>query len=124
MGGLIPASELAALQATATSAMDLSGIVVKRKTRTQSASGTYTETLTTEVASTVGGWAKPSASVMTQYAGLIGSLAAWVVRLPSGTNVQRNDLLLMPSGDTLTVQADLTERIYATCVCVLATEVR
>jgi hypothetical protein len=30
----------------------------------------------------------------------------------------------MPSGDTLVVQADLTESSYSTCVRVLASEVR
>lgn len=124
MTGLIPASELTALQATAQTAMDLSGIVIKRPARTQNQWGGYSETTPTQVASTVGGWAKPSAGVMQQYAGLIGARAAWVVRLPSGTNVRNGDLLVMPSGDTLTVQADLTEHSYATCVQVLATEVR
>lgn len=124
MSGLIPASELAALQSTAQSAMDLSGITLKRPSRTQSASGTYTETLTTVASGLVGGWAKPSASIMTQYAGLIGSLASWVVRLPGGTSVRANDVLAMPSGDTLRVQADLTESSYSACVRVLASEVR
>jgi hypothetical protein len=123
MAGNLNAAQLARFQAVSTAALDLSGIVVKRPTRTQNSTGGYAQTLTT-LATVAGGWAKPSASVMRAYAGLIGSLAAWVVRLPSGTSVRSGDLLVMPSGDTLTVQADLTERSYATCVQVLATEVR
>lgn len=124
MAGLIPAGELAALQATAQSAMDLSGITLKRASRTPNQWSGYSETLTTVASGLVGGWAKPSAGVMQQYAGLIGARAAWVVRLPSGTSAKSGDTLLMPSGDTLTVQADLTESSYSTCVRVLATEVR
>ena len=124
MAGKLSAAQLAAFQSVAQSAMDLAGLPLKRPSRTQSASGTYTETLTTVASGLVGGWAKPSASIMTQYAGLIGSLASWVVRLPSGTSVRANDVLAMPSGDTLRVQADLTESSYSTCVRVLASEVR
>ena len=123
MAGLLNATQLAALRSTATASLDLSGIVIQRPTRTPDSYGTYSETLPT-LATVAGGWAKPSAAVMTQYAGLIGALAAWVVRLPYGTAIRNGDLLVMPSGDTLTVQADLSERSYATCVRVLATEVR
>jgi hypothetical protein len=70
-----------------------------------------------------GGWAKPNAAVMQQYAGLIGAQKAWLVRLPSGTTVRNGDRLVMPSGDTLEIQADLTESSYSTCVRMLATEV-
>lgn len=123
MAGLLSAAQLAALRSTATASLDLSGIVIQRPTRVFDTYGTYSETLTT-IATVAGGWAKPSASVMTQYAGLIGAQAAWVVRLPWGTAVRNGDLLAMPSGDTLTVQADLSESSYSTCVRVLATEVR
>ena len=123
MAGLLSAAQLAALRSTATASLDLSGIAIKRPTRVFDTYGTYSETLTT-LATVAGAWAKPSAAVMTQYAGLIGAQAAWVVRLPWGTGVRNGDLLAMPSGDTLTVQADLSESSYSTCVRVLATEVR
>lgn len=123
MAGKLSATQLAAFQAAATAAMDLSGIVVQRATRTQNPWGGFSESWAT-LATVVGGWAKPSAGVMAQYAGLIGSLASWVVRLPSGTAVRNGDRLVMPSGETLLVQADLTESSYSTCVRVLASEVR
>ena len=123
MGGLIPASELTTLRATATAALDLAGITQKRPSRTPNATGGYTESDTTVASGLAGAWAKPSAAIMQQYAGLIGSQKAWVVRLPWGTAIARDDLLIMPSGDTLRVQADLSESSYSTCVRVLATEV-
>lgn len=120
---MIPASELTAMQATATSALDLSGVLVQRATRTPDGYGAYTETWAT-LATVAGGWAKPTASVMQQYAGLIGSLAAWTVRLPYGTTCAANDRIVMPTGETLTVQADLSQSSYSTVKRVLATEVR
>lgn len=123
MAGKLSAAQLAAFQATATAALDLSGIQVQRATRAQNQWGGFSESFTT-LATVAGGWAKPSAAVMQQYAGLIGALASWVVRLPSGTTIRNGDRLVMPSGDTLVVQADLTESSYSTCVRVLASEVR
>ena len=124
MAGKLSATQLAAFQATATAALDLSGIQVQRATRTQNQWGGIGSESWATLATVAGGWAKPSASVMTQYAGLIGALASWVVRLPSGTPIRNGDRLVMPSGDTLLVQADLTESSYSTCVRVLASEVR
>lgn len=121
--GFLPASELASIQATVNASLDLAGVQVQRLTRTPDNAGTYSETWAT-IATVAGGWALPTAAVMAAYAGIIGSLKSWVVRLPAGTSVQRNDRLAMPSGDILTVQADLSERSYATCVRVLATEVK
>lgn len=121
--GFLPAGELTAIRATATAALDLPGVQVQRATLTKDAYGAFSESWAT-IATVAGGWAKPSASVMSAYAGLIGALAAWVVRLPYGTAVRNGDRLVMPSGDTLSVQADLTESSYSSCVRVLATEVR
>lgn len=123
MAGLLSAAQLARLRAVVTASLDLAGIVIQRPTRTPDTYGAYSQTLAT-LATVAGGWAKPTAAVMTQYAGLIGAQAAWVVRLPWGTAIRNGDLLAMPSGDTLTVQADLSESSYSTCVRVLATEVR
>lgn len=123
MAGKLSSAQQARFQAVSTAALDLSGIVIKRPSDTPNAWGGPSETLTT-IATVAGGWAKPSAAIMTQYAGLIGSEASWVVRLPLGTDCKRNDLLLMPSGDTLRVQADLSESSYSVSKRVLASEVR
>lgn len=123
MAGLLSSAQLTAARAAATAALDLSGVTQKRPSRTPNSTGGYSESDATIATGLAAAWAKPSAALMAQYAGLIGSLKSWVVRLPYGTAIARDDLLLMPSGDLLRVQADLTERSYATCVRVLATEV-
>lgn len=122
MPGLLTTPQLTAMRAAATAALDLAGVQVQRATRTQDNEGTYSDAWAT-IATVAGGWAQPSAAIMAAYAGVIGSLKSWVVRLPYGTAVRNGDRLVMPSGDTLVVQADLTQRSYATCVRVLATEV-
>jgi len=120
---MIPANALAAARAAAIASLDVSGIQVQRVTRTPDAYGTASETRAT-IATVNGGWAKPTASVMQQFAGLIGSLAAWVVRLPYGQDCRNGYRLVMPTGEILTVQADLSQRSYATAKRVLATEIR
>lgn len=120
---MVPANVLAAARAAATASLDVSGIKIQRVTRTPNGDGTTSETWAT-IATVNGGWAKPTASVMQQYAGLIGSLAAWVVRLPYGQDCHNGDRLLMPSGEMLTVQADLSQRSYASSKRVLATAIR
>lgn len=119
----IPANVLAAARAAATASLDVPGIEIQRVSRTPDGYGLASETWNT-IATVTGGWAKPTASVMQQYAGLIGSLAAWVVRLPYGQDCRSGDRLVMPTGETLTVQADLSQRSYASCKRVLATEIR
>lgn len=120
---LLDSRQLADLQAAASAAFDLTGIQVMRLTQTKGANGILSES-SAVIATVAGAWARPSVEVMRLYASALGAQATWVVRLPIGTNIHNNDLLHMPSGDTLRVQADLTEHSYATCVQVLATEVR
>ena len=120
---MIPASELTAMRAVATSALDIAGILVQRVTLSDDGYGGQTESWAT-TATVAGGWAKPSAAVMTMYASKIGSLASWVVRLPYGTSCNAGDRLVMPTGETLLVQADLSQSSYSTSKRVLASEIR
>lgn len=120
---MLDARQLASIQAFAQKPFDQSGIKVQRATRTADAYGTFSETWQTK-ATVNGNYDKPSPQIMQEYAGLIGSLAAWIVRLPYGTTVANNDRLVMPGGDTLTVQTVISARSYASCVMVLATEIR
>ena len=123
MAGRLSAAQLGAFQTAATATLDISGVLVQRATTTSDGYGTYSETWAT-IATVAAGWAKPTASIMQQYAGLIGALAAWTVRLPYGTDCLRNDRIVMPTGEVLTVQADLSQSSYSTCKRVLATAVR
>lgn len=119
---MIPATELAAMQAVAAASLDITGCQIQRATPADDGYGHTTKTWAT-IATVTAGMAKPSAQVMTQYAGRIGALASWVVSLPLGTDVKADDQLLI-IGQTLRVQADLTQSSYSTLTQVLATEIR
>jgi hypothetical protein len=66
--------------------------------------------------------ASPTAGQLANYGYLIGSLAAWRVNLPYGTDVQHDDQLLI-AGKTLYVHVDLSPQSYNSLTTVLATEV-
>lgn len=122
MTGLIPTAELTAMAALAASSLDIAGCQVQRNTPTVSVSGHATESWVT-LATVACGMAKPSANTMANYAGLIGTREAWVVSLPLGTNVARNDQIVV-NGLTLRVEADLTQSSYSTLTQVLVATIR
>ena len=123
MAGLIPTAELTAMRATATSALDISGIQVQTVATTNDGTGHYTENWTT-IATVAGSEAKPSAQVMQQYASKIGAQVVWVVRLPYGTTCAAGYQLVFPSGDKRLVQADLSDSSYTTAQLYLVSEVK
>lgn len=65
---------------------------------------------------------EPTGNMLANYDYLIGSMAAWHVRLPIGTNVMHQDHLVIGS-HTLEVQKILEPRSYAALLSVLASEV-
>lgn len=122
---MIPASELAALQAAVNASLD-TPCLVQRKSPVKdgygSASDGFATTTTTTCAIT-----QPSLQVMQNYAYLIGNLASWQVRLPVGTDVRRDDQLIVGSGatqQTVRVQAVLDLKSRALGLHVLASEIR
>lgn len=117
---MLPASELAAMQATAQTAMDLA-VTIKRPTLTADGAGGATAALGT-IANTVCNVAKPSAALLQQYAARVGNQRSYVVRLPASVNVLDNDQLVL-TGMTLTVMAVLTSRSYNVATQVLASVV-
>lgn len=120
---MISATELAAMQAVATAALDLiAGCQIQSATTADDGYGHAVKTWAT-VATVAAGMAKPSSQVMQQYAARIGALASWVVSLPYGTAVAADNQLLI-AGQTLRVQADLTSASYPVVTQVLATEIR
>ena len=120
---MIPASELTAMRAVATSALDISGVLVQRVTLSDDGYGHKTEAWAT-TATVAASEAKPSAQVMQQYASRIGALQSWVVRLPYGTVCAAGDRLVFPGGDTRLVQADLSDSSYTTAQLYLVSEVK
>lgn len=126
----IPASELAAMQAAALIAMDQT-CRIQRKSPVRDAYGSQTDNFTTVSQPTYGTGptpcmvTQPSSQVMQNYDYLIGTLSAWVVRLPSTANVQRDDQInLISSGQNLRVQAVLDLRSRLIDIHVLVSEIR
>jgi len=60
---------------------------------------------------------------MAVYTALIGTREAWVISLPLGTDVKRNDQLLV-NGLTLRVESDITTQSYPILTQVLAATIR
>jgi hypothetical protein len=132
MASMTPISqaELAQIQADAyTASCDLP-CVVQRGTRTPNAQGGASVTWNTVVQTfppgfsppLLAGLSQPSAGQLQNFGYLIGDLAAWQAKLPVWANVAEKDRLMI-SGETLTVQKDLTPRSYPALLTCLVTEV-
>jgi head-tail adaptor len=118
---MISAPDLAAMQATANASMDTS-IHVQAVTRTSDGAGGFTETWAT-VATVNGNLAQPTGQMMQNYDFLIGPLATWLVRVPVGTVISRDNQLVIGSL-TLRVQVVLQPQSYQTSMRLLASEVQ
>jgi len=123
MAGLLSAAQLAAFRATASSALDISGVEVVRLTKADDGFGLRTETPVT-VATVAATEAKPRASTMQQYAARIANLTSWEMRFDWGVDIREGDQLVMPNGDTRLVQADLSDSSYSTANLYLVSEIR
>jgi len=116
---MVPASELTAMRATATSALDISGVQIQSYTKIDNGDGTFGEDWST-IATVAASQAKPSAGIMAAYSDVIGSATSYVIRVPYGTSYSANDRLVMPSGEVLRIQADLSDSSYSTAMLLLA----
>lgn len=120
--GLLGTAEIAQIRADAAAAACSLSCTIKRKAITRDAYGTETDTFNTVTTVNVG-MKEPTAAQLQNYDYLIGSLAAWQIQLPYGTDVKHQDHLLIGT-DTLVVQVDLSPQSYNMLTTVLATEVR
>lgn len=121
---MMPADELAQLQADLVEAVCDKSCVIKRPATTQDAWGTQSETLTIISDPDLKcGMSQPSAGQLANYAYVIGSLSAWQVRLPVATQVQEQDLITI-EGQTLTVQVLLDLHSYPGLLTILASEIK
>src|SRR5579883_1701074 len=118
---MIPSSELQAMQAASTSAMDQT-CVVQRKSPTAGGFGQPVDNFST-INTTVCSVAQPTGALMQNYAYLIGSLDSWLVRLPYGTDVKPDDQLVI-DGVTMRVQVILDPLSYPIDVRLLASAIR
>jgi hypothetical protein len=117
----VSAAELASIRTESASAACDTPCTIQRKTRTLDAYGTASETWATVATCNVG-LTEPTAGQLANYAYLIGSLAAWKVQLPYGTNVVHQDHLII-TGKTLVAQVDLSPQSYNTLTTMLCTEI-
>lgn len=118
---MIPASELASLQAAAAAALD-TACTIERATKTSDGAGGFAETLST-VATCQAGLSQPSGQLLQNYAYLIGAADTWQVRVPVGTDVAHNDQLSL-GGRLMRVQVILSPRSYATTLTLLASTIQ
>lgn len=121
---MLTADELALLQEDLAEAVCDKACIIQRPTLTQDAWGTQSETLVViSDPDLLCGMNQPSAGQLQNYEYVIGSLSAWLVRFPIGTNVQTQDQLTI-EGQVLTVQVLLDLHSYPGLLPVLASEVR
>lgn len=122
---MLSADELAQMQADVAAAVCDKPCVIRRPVTTPDAWGTASEPSYTVISDPdlMCGTSQPSAGQLSNYAYVIGSLAAWQVRFPIGTVVQAQDLIDV-EGQTLTTQVLLGLHSYPALLTVLATEVK
>lgn len=118
----ISAAELALIQADMVSAVCDKSCIIQRSTNVKDGAGSQSEAYST-IATTVAGISQPTAGQLQNYAYIIGSLAAWQVRLPMTTDVQERDYLII-NGQTMEVQVLLDPHSYPGILPVLASEIK
>ena len=122
---MVPASELLQIQA------DLAAVVCDKPCVIQRSAGvtagpTGAPVKNYQTISPQGlraGMTQPTGGQLANYAYLIGDLATWRVMLPYGTDVQKQDYLII-EGKTLVVQVELDPHSYPGLTPVLASEVK
>ena len=119
---MISAAQLAAMQATVNSALDIT-LTQQRNSPTQGPTRNTIDSYAT-VATLTGNLAEPTAGMLANYNYKVGSQATWVVRVPVGTDLRAGDRLITPDGQKLDVQVLLTPRTYPTAVRALVAEVK
>jgi hypothetical protein len=117
----IPAAELSQIQNDAVAAVCDKQCFIYRKTTTVGATGEPIGTYTL-LYETVAGINQPVAGLLQNYSLMLGSLAVSHVKLPTGTNIQHQDHLVIEN-HTLEVQVVLTPQSYSVFTNVLASEV-
>ena len=138
----VSAAELASIQAEAQAAVcDKVATIWRKNAMAQDAYGSPAPNSYSYLATTIAGVAEPTATHLQNYDYEIGSLAAWHVRLPIGTDIRYQDHLLLGGPipavslypattlypdlvQILEVHVILTPRSYAALLSVLAAEVK
>lgn len=119
----ITAQELAQIQLDVAFAVCDQAFKIWRKSATKDAYGSETEVFNLIEQIDIG-VTEPTATHLQNYDYLIGSLAAWHVRAPVGSNVLHQDHLVQVGGSqVLVVQVILEPRSYHSLMGMIATEI-
>ena len=119
----VSADEMAAIQAEAVAAACDKVCQIYRVTgQARDAFGSRVPTYTL-IKTTVAGMTQPTAGQLQNYDYLIGSLAAWQVRMPIGIDVTHQDHLVI-EGQTLEVHVLLNPQSYSAFTNVIAAEIK
>ena len=116
---MISAAQLAAMQASANAALDLS-VAIYRRAPSQDAEGNVSTNYALH-ATVSGNLAQPTAGQLANYGYAIGDVNAWMVRVPVGTDIKIGDQLRV-NGYNLEVQVVLQPQSYQTSMRVLCAE--
>ncbi len=120
---MIPASELAKIQAdVAAAALDKTCVIQRLPTSTPDSRGVPSGSYAT-IATVKAGMRQPTGTHLQNYDYLIAALATWLVQLPVGTDVRAQDHLLIEN-QTLEVQVILAPQSYPALLSVLASEIK
>lgn len=120
---MISPGELAAMQATVNSALDVT-LTQKRNAPTQGPTGNVIDSYSTVNAALAANLAQPSAELLANYDYRVGSQASWLVRVAVGTDLRAGDRLVTADGNTLDVQVLLTPLSYETAIQAICAEVK
>jgi hypothetical protein len=121
---MIPAAELAQIQAdAAAAALDKTCVISRLSSSTPNSRGVPDETNYSTIATVMAGVRQPTGTHLANYAYAIEALATWLVRFAVGTDVQRLDHLTI-DGQVLEVQIILTPQSYPALLSVLASEMK
>lgn len=116
-------AELAELQADLVAAACDKACVIQRSALTKDIYGNPTRGNYETTSTTVAGMRQPTAGQLQNYDFRIGSLAAWLVMLPYGTDVQVDDHLIIEN-QTLYVHVKLDPHSIPGLLSVLAAEMK
>lgn len=123
---MITQAQLDRMRSTSASLTCTFPCTIQRKTVSRDQYGSQSDVWNT-ITTTLCGLSEPTAGQLQNYDYLIGSLAAWQVKLPYATDVQHQDQILVTSQfgqQILEVHVVLEPRSYATLLTVLAAEIK
>lgn len=119
---MISAAELAAMQATVASALDV--VLTQQRNRpTTGATRNVVDNYVT-LGTLLGNLTQPSAQLLQNYDYRVGDQASWLVRVPVTADLRASDRLITPDGQTLDVQVLLAPRSYETGRQAICAEVK